>query len=381
MRNYRRVTYEDRCQIYAYLQAKLPKRLIAKEIGFHRSTIYRDIRRNTVSTHGYEPPRATAQAIKRFRRCRRTYIINAERRRWIKGGLQRDWSPEQISGRLDFEHVAKISHQTIYRHVRRNQELAPKLRRYQRRGAGRYLQRRKLLESRLWINERPEIANQRKRIGDWERDGMYGANRKQLLVCTDRKSRFTRIAKITDSRSSAIAQLTKALVGANAKTLTNDNGPEFKYGPKLDIPIYFCYPLRPQQRGTVENTIGLLRQYVKRNTKLDLLRPKQIKKIENKLNFRPRKCLNFKTLTRSSLKKLSHWQWRSSPIPFGPNGRMAPLGINFRIRGQISSICPLTLLLCYPALLRFCFFRFGLWEVSLFIVTSKEFEQRARLRL
>jgi len=79
MHNYRPVTYEDRCQIYAFLQEGVPKSLIATQIGFHLSTIYLDIRRNTVTRHGYEPPRAPAQAVKRFRRCKCVYKVAAKR--------------------------------------------------------------------------------------------------------------------------------------------------------------------------------------------------------------------------------------------------------------------------------------------------------------
>lgn len=136
MHNYRRVTYEDRCQIYAFLQAGVPKSLIAKQIGFHRSTVYRDIRRNTVINHGYEPPRATAQAKKRFRRCKRSYTVTGEVEGRVLAALARDWSLEQIAGRFKREKVARVSCQTIYRYVKRNEPPESKrLRRWKKRGA------------------------------------------------------------------------------------------------------------------------------------------------------------------------------------------------------------------------------------------------------
>ena len=299
MHNYRRVTYEDRCQIYAFLQAGVPKSVIGQEIGFHRSTIYRDIARNKLPANGYEPPRATAQADKRFLRCRRRYRISGDLERRVKDALAKDWSPEQIAGRFKREGVATIGYQTVYRYVNRNGSLlGSKLRRWKMRGAGRLIQRRTRRNNTVGICKRPVAANNRERIGDWERDGMYGANRKQVLVCTDRKTRYTKLARIDKSTNQSIAKLTTHLLRATKRkvlTITNDNGPEFKWGPKLSAPVYFCTPLRPQERGTVENTIGLLRQYIKRTTKLDELKPGTLQQIELKLNLRPRKCLDYRT--------------------------------------------------------------------------------------
>jgi IS30 family transposase len=151
---------------------------------------------------------------------------------------------------------------------------------------------------KLNIEERPILANQRERIGDWERDCMYAAKRQQLLVCTDRKSRFTKIARVREQSVTAIAKLTNQLLRETKKkahTVTNDNGPEFRYPDMIKAKVYYCHPRKPQQRGTVENTIGLIRQHIKRKTNLDTLSDADIKDIEDQLNFRPRKCLDYLT--------------------------------------------------------------------------------------
>ena len=173
-----------------------------------------------------------------------------------------------------------------------------RLYRGRKKGGGRLSQRVKRQSKTLSIHSRPLIVRKRKRIGDWERDGMYGAHRQQLLVLTERKSRYTRIGKMGTGKSRQVAELSKEILLSLRKrvfTITNDNGTEFNDTASLPCKVYFCDPQKPQQRGTVENTVGLLRQYIKRNTDLDTLTKEEIKSLENKINFRPRKCLDYKT--------------------------------------------------------------------------------------
>jgi len=300
MLNYRRVTYEDRCQIQAFLQVKRPVVEIAQRLGFHKSTIYRDLGRYRPFRAGYDPRRATSLAKRGFRRCRRSYKIKGELERVVVERLLWGWSPEQISGRMLHEGSFELSHEAIYQYVERHKEdLNSSLRRYNKRGAGRYRQRKtKLTANKLTIHERPEIANHRLRIGDWERDTMYGAKRKLVLVCTDRKSRYTKLATLKSYRIKAASKVTRNLLKSTGKkvhTITNDNGPEFRDGPRIGIPVYYCDPQKPQQRGTVENTVGLLRQYIQRKTQTHLLTRNKLDNIEDKINFRPRPCLDYLT--------------------------------------------------------------------------------------
>lgn len=299
MRSYRRVTYEDRCQIQAFLQVKQSSREIAGNLGFHRSTIYRELHRNRIKGRGYIAGRANKKAAVRIRNCRRPKAIQGELADFVVNRLMEGWSPEQICGRLNREKNSKLSVPTVYRFVHQHWEAFKCcLRWFNRRGGGRLRMRRYKRSIGLSIRTRPEAANLRSRRGDWERDLFRVANQKQFLICTDRKSRYTKLAKSPVFTAKVISRLTWSLLKttkAEIHTITNDNGTEFKDVHTLNVPIYFCDPRKPQQRGTVENTIGLVRHYIKRTDDFDRVSPSQLKDIEDRLNLRPRKCLDFKT--------------------------------------------------------------------------------------
>lgn len=298
MVKYVRVSCDIRCQIEAFLKTEISVSDMAKLLGLHKTTIYREINRNKNGDF-YTARAAQNEARLRLKRCRRRSIITPAIAQKIEEKLVMGWSPEQISGRLKKEKVASISYQTIYKFTERQDSLRIFLRRYNRRGAGRFIQRRNNDSSqRISIDKRPEVANKRLRIGDWERDLFYAGNKRQLLVCTDRKSRLTKVAKIERATGVIVQKETIKLLKSTGRkflTMTNDNGPEFKKNLPIGIPVYFCKPLRPNQRGTIENSIGLLRQYISRKTNVDYMEINDIKEIENLINFRPRKCLNYKT--------------------------------------------------------------------------------------
>lgn len=295
MRQYTRVTLEVRCQIDAYLQVGFSIPEIAELLGFHKTSIYREIDRNFYF-QSYCPIKANELAKERYRACRRTYKVKGFVLDFIIRGLKWGWSPDQISKRLFLERRIRISHECIYQFIFKYPILRPFLKRDKKRGAGRYIQRKTRLR-KTSIRERPKSANNRTRLGHWERDTMYASNRKQLLICTDRKSRLTLISKIYGRTSKDIAQTTLTLlqrVPGKVRSITNDNGSEFNESP-YPSKTYWCDPLRPDQRGTVENTIGLLRQWVKRNTDIDSLSNEDIVFLEDSINFRPRKCLGYRT--------------------------------------------------------------------------------------
>jgi IS30 family transposase len=293
------VSYGVRCQIQAFLQTEISIPAMAKLLCLHKTTIYREINRNG-SRDKYFAKKAQKLTRVRIRRCRRKKIITASLGSKIEGRLVLGWSPEQIAGRLKKENIkTTICPQTIYRYIEEHKPLRSFLRRYDKRGAGRYLQRRNLQrESHLTIDTRPKIANERGRFGDWERDLFYAGNKKQLLVCTDRKSRLTKVTKLERGTGVIVQKETIRLLknaGGKVFSVTNDNGTEFKQNLPIGVPVYFCKPLKPHQRGTIENTIGLLRQYITRKTDIEKYTEKDIDDIENLINFRPRKCLDYKT--------------------------------------------------------------------------------------
>ncbi|RYZ77017.1 MAG: IS30 family transposase [Proteobacteria bacterium] len=298
MRPYRRVSYEQRCQISALLETKIPIIEVAKTLGLHRSSVYREINRNWLSEERPTARRAHLKA--RFRRvhCGPTKVFADRRKRTLlKRYLERDLSPEQIAGRFRL-----ASHQTIYDYLRASSSpLQRCLRRFGRsRGRGRR-GRRKPIPRPSWKNpiaERPRVVEDRNESGHWERDTMYVANRKMLLVCVERKSRFIRIQRLKRIEPRSTYHQTIKMMQISRKkprSITNDNGAEFMGETNARVPIYFCNPRSPQERGTIENLIGLVRQYFKRNTNLRTITDKKLRSIEYRLNHRPRKCLNFRT--------------------------------------------------------------------------------------
>lgn len=298
MTNYRRVTERDRYQIQAWLQSKVSVGQISQWLGFNRSSIYREIERN--GGKNYQAQDAQNLSQQRYRSCRRKYKITQEIQRHVVDKLKQDWSPEQIEVRYKLENKTMVSCSTIYRFVQRHRYRLGKyhqyLRWYNRRGAGRARQRRRIEELGRPIALRSSCANERRQLGHWERDTMYVQNHEQLLVCTDRKSRFTRLDILMKKDTSSVADQTQRMLKQLPyQTMTNDNGPEFRSKKDIGVPVYFCEPRKPQQRGTVENTIGLLRQYIKRKTNIQELTPQKIQWIQDRLNHRPRKCLDFKT--------------------------------------------------------------------------------------
>ena len=125
---------------------------------------------------------------------------------------------------------------------------------------------------------------------------MYGANSKQVLACVERKTRITRLGFIPDIKSKAVNKKTEKLLKSfKVLSITNDNDPSFRKKMDWTVPVYFCDPMKPQQRGTVENTIGQLRRYIKRDTDLSELGEAGLKRIEHIINNTPRKMFGYRT--------------------------------------------------------------------------------------
>jgi IS30 family transposase len=300
------VTYEDRCQIDACLSVAMSRSQIARKLGFNKSTISRELKRNQYAGR-YVPVKAQEKACDRYRMCRKPYVINGAIETQVRDLLSDKWSPEQISGRLTREGVVRISHQAIYDHVKRNRKaLNPLLKRHGVRGAGRYIQRNAQANRYKRIEDRPKVVARRERRGDWERDGMYIGNREQLLVLTERKSRYVLIMKMGKGIAKEVTKLTNEMlkqVPIKNYTITNDNGSEFTDSPNQGIPVYHCTPGKPQQRGTIENTIGLLRAYLPRKTDPSTVTDELLRAIAEKINSRPRKCLDYRTPSEVLFKK------------------------------------------------------------------------------
>lgn len=300
MREYKRMSFEDRCHISALLRRKFSILEISKETGFHKTSIYRELRRNNkyfgcLLKEKYDPQYAHSRALYRKKFSGRKSIINTKLKSLIEEKLKMTWSPEKISGRLYLEKKVKISFQSIYNFINKHKYLKLLTRFCNKRGIGRKAQKknRQKLNS---IHIRPKSACNRSRFGHWERDGMYGANRKQLLICLERKSRFIKIGKMSSSNAREVSLQTENLLkNEKVLTITNDNGTEFRKPNTCKHKIYYCDAMKPQQRGSVENVIGLLRSKIKRTTDLDKLSEQEIRTLENNFNQNPKKMFNFRT--------------------------------------------------------------------------------------
>lgn len=305
MRTYHQLTQPQRYQIYVLQKTKHTQIEIAEVIGVHKSSICRELKRNR-GKRGYRPQQA--QTLAAARRQKTVPRITAEDWNIVESLLRQDWSPEQISGRLKKEQGMRISHEWIYQHILVDKQAGGDLYKHlrcqkkHRKRYGTYDRRGKLPNCHS-IEERPARVNTRKRLGDWEVDTLLGKQQKHaMLTLTERKSRFTLLGKVPRRTARAARrQICKLLLPVKDKvlTLTSDHGREFAdhelIADTLQLKFYFAHPYAAWERGTNENTNGLLRQYFPKKSDFKTISNKKIERILAKLNFRPRKTLRFKT--------------------------------------------------------------------------------------
>jgi len=305
MKGYRHLTQRQRFIIQDLRDLGKTKTEITEAVGVHRSSVSREIKRNLNARGGYRALGAETNA-----KARRPQIHDYSRK--IQGALEElvveklnlRWSPEQISGRLKMEGSFSISHESIYNWI---YKISPNfiacLRwKSKRRWRGHKKRRRGLGGlPRRSIEERSLEANRRLKIGHWERDLVEGKRSgPSLLVAVDRKSRYTKLDRVYSHSSDEICLATEKMLSLEPlKTLTNDNGVEFgRYKTterRLGIPVYFTKPYTSWQRGTVENTNGLLRQFYPKSFDLWRTTADEIESVALALNYRPRKTLGYKT--------------------------------------------------------------------------------------
>jgi IS30 family transposase len=279
---------------------------IAREIEVHRSTVWREIRRNS-TPYRYNPSRAYRLARERHLEKRKHRI---DRQTWarVEVQLELEWSPEQISERLKLEGLPTVSHETIYLHVYKNRDEGGDLYKHLRRHH-RYRKRihkyckRGGWDTRRPISERPAVVDGRGRIGDWEADTIVGRRQNgTILSLVERRSRFCLLEKLANRSPDTLADAAcKKLMPLKDKvfTITSDNGFEFvrhqRIAYHLDADFFFADPYASWQRGTVENTNGLVRQYFPKKSDFSVLSDTDIKLVNDRLNNRPRKSLGFRT--------------------------------------------------------------------------------------
>ena len=303
--SYTQLTQEQRYQIHALLKMGHQQTEIAETLEVHKSTVSRELRRNK-GLRGYRPKQAQQKAMRRRNHARRRIMPGT----WqlIEAKIRQEWSPEQISGWLKRYVGIEISHEWIYQYVLANKHAGGRLYRHlrcQKKRRKRYgsYDRRGKLPNRVSIEERPAIVDERQRIGDWEVDTIVGKGHRQAIVSlTERKSRLVLLRKV-DRRtaelvSDAVISLLQPIV-EHSHTITGDNGKEFaeheRISHELNSDFYFAHPFAAWERGTNENMNGLVRQYIPKRREFDTISEHELLFITNRLNHRPRKCLDFRT--------------------------------------------------------------------------------------
>ena len=279
---------------------------IARLMERNRSTIWRELERNSIETSKgrvYCVSKAQEQRNGRLRRSRRGPQHSVDDYALVRRLLLEQWSPEQIAGVLRGLNELRISHQTIYRYIRRDWQSGGRLwqelrRRYKRRKRHYGLERRGRLQGKPMIEERPQSVEDRQERGHYEGDTVQGANDEKACVVTlvERTTGFVLVGK---SRNRTVKSVNKVLIDLLARsplpvrTLTLDNGTEFHGYREVEqatgAQIYFARPHHPWQRGSNENTNGLLRQYWPKRASMAKLTQRQCDQIAHKLNTRPRK--------------------------------------------------------------------------------------------
>ena len=315
--SYAQLTSEERYVIYHLKLYRLSLREIARRLGRHHSTISREIKRNgpIISTWVYWHQGAHQQALARrkiprhFRRYAHVPLV-----RYVERGLRADWSPDVIAASLKQtwpdDTRMRVSIETVYRWVYRDARLGghlftclsrchKKRRRQHRYGTG-----RGLIPGRISIDMRPDLVATRQRFGDWEGDTVEGAKGSgHITTHVERKSRYLIAGKLANKTAAvtahAVTTAFRKIPAVLRRTLTLDNGKEFARFSDIEketgLDIYFADPYSAWQRGTNENTNGLLRRYFPKGMDFRTVTQETLAEIVKKLNHRPRKCLGYQT--------------------------------------------------------------------------------------
>ena len=305
MKTYTQLTQEERYQIYALKSADHSPADISRILGRSKSTIGRELKRNE-GLRGYRPKQAQKLATSR-RQNKVPRLLSSHWAR-IKELLQEDWSPEQISNWLRREESINVSHEWIYHFILQDKHAGGNLYthlRCQKQRKKRYgsPDRRGQIKARVSIDERPTVADERRRVGDWEADTVIGKQGGAVLVTlVDRRTRHCAISKAANKSAKQVkVAILRSLrpIDFLVKTITYDNGKEFashqQINQELRIKSYFAHPYHSWERGTNENTNGLIRQYVPKGKDISDITDADIQTIMDKINNRPRKCLGYKT--------------------------------------------------------------------------------------
>lgn len=309
-KKHRKLSGLEREKIAIWVAQSVSKREIGRRLGRSDSTIRDELKRNRWQA-GYVAIHAQAETEKRIRRSRSRHPLkNKSVYKYVLKKLRRGWSPEQISGRLRVQHSSNsfwhIHHETIYRYIydpenkeKKLWEYLPRKQKKRRRKYGRKAHRIRIPD-RVSIHERPQEVGTRLVFGHWEGDSVEGRNHQGgMHTEVERKTRITKATLVPDltaeQTARAAEEMFKNLPEGAKKSTTLDNGTEFAKHKQFGIPTYFCDSYSSWQRGTNENTNGLIRRYLPKKTDLKKVTQQELDDIIWELNNRPRKCLGYLT--------------------------------------------------------------------------------------
>lgn len=312
---YKHLTHDDRVAFSTLRRMGHSLRTIAKELGKHHSTFSRERRRNRKENKsGYDPRHA--RKLLHARRtaahaCRRKPMRIAWVRCYVLRKLKKYWSPEQIAGRLRKRHGKTIiCHETIYQWIYKER---PDLKRYLRSQKGKYRRRhgsnrrkrmREMEDAKRRVDVRPQVIEKRKRIGDWEGDTVVGKEKSErILTHVERKSGMLLADKISGMKADVVRKTTvqrfRSVPDSKRHSVTYDNGIEFAEHEFIErdanVKIYFAYPYHSWERGTNENTNGLLRQFFPKGSAFRNITQEDIDRAVSLINNRPRKRHGYRT--------------------------------------------------------------------------------------
>ena len=305
---YKHLTQAQRYYIYVERQKGSTQKSIAEAIGVSEATVSREIKRNGGKNNSYNFLKAQAKADIRSRRTPGNRAVSDTLKWRVRELLTKEqWSPKQIAGRLRIEGHS-ISHETIYAMIRADGtgELARNCRhkmKYEKKNSRKHETKATNIKNRVSIHQRPAEADG-ERFGDWEMDLIVDKDQNAILTIVERSSDRFLMEKLRHGKQAMpLAKVAWRLLlpykGEGLKTITTDNGSEFAahewLSKKLGVPVYFTDSYSSWQKGNIENTNKLIRQYIPKGTDIRTVTDKRIASIQAKINRRPREKLNFLT--------------------------------------------------------------------------------------
>jgi IS30 family transposase len=309
MAKYHQLTREQRYHIHGMLQSGSSQVEIAASLDVHKSTISRELKRNR-GQRGWRPEQAHQKALaKGSDKSQNASKIRLWQWEIVERLLCQNYSPEQVAGRIAREESFCVGRQSIYLHIYEDKKCGGELwkhlrsrkQRKRRYGSGR--EKRQIIKNRIGIEDRPAIVETRERIGDWEGDTIVGKSHKGAIVTNvERRTLYLVGEKLPSKQAHLVTEsIVRTLAPYKEKVFTHtfDNGTEFtghqEIAKALDAQIYFAHPYSSWERGSNENTNGLLRQYFPKGTDFSEITNSEVAKVVKQLNHRPRKVLGYKS--------------------------------------------------------------------------------------